>query len=247
MALKFSVLFLLSFSYLSLPVSATTFSEEKFFRIKKIETQELSSEKMTQESFEEYQKLFKINGLSPNNFSGVDPVETTSKVIQVTRDLVALGEEIYNLVIKGKPTNVTEYSPISIVPKVDGKPVEILDTENWKVPVKKTYQVIFENVYGIDVVTFRYSVLYAYGGSYDGAGAYLTAVQIVPESVKTLFGWDFKATMKLGGIQNLGTKKDPIAGVTLLMEYTVNTVFISRVKVDQYFISGKGEFKSYQR
>lgn len=173
----------------------------------------------------------------------VDPVEKVSKIISVSRDLVALGEDIYKLVIKGKPSNRTSYTPISIIPKVDGAPVDILDTENWKSPVKRTYEINYKNAYNIVVVHFRYSVIYSHGGSYDGRGAYLTSIQIVPETVRTLFGFDFTATMKLGGIQNQGTKHSPIAGATLLMEYTISSVMVAQNQVDSFFIGGNGEFK----
>lgn len=221
-------------------------SKEKYLTISNVRVKEISTERMSQQKFNEYTKAFSVAGLNDVTQS-VDPIETAGRVIQVSRDLVALGEEVYRLVIKGKPSNVTEYSPISIVPKVNGVAVDILDTENWQTPIKKTYTIEYENLYGITVVSFKYSVLYSYGGSYDGKGAYLTAVQIVPESVRTLFGFDFRATMKLGGIQNLGTKKDPIAGATLLMEYNVSSVMTAQTKVDIFHINGKGGFKNYQR
>jgi hypothetical protein len=170
--------------------------------------------------------------------------ERVGKVISVAKDLVALGEDIYRLVIKGKPSNSSTYAPISVIPRVNGAVVDMLDTEGWSAPVKRTYQIDYENLYGITVVSFRYSIIYSYNGSYDGKGAYLTAVQIVPEYVRTLFGFDFTATMKLGGIQNQGTKGNPVAGATLLMEYTVSSVMVANSQVDSYFITGRGGFKS---
>ncbi len=169
--------------------------------------------------------------------------EQAGKVIAVARDLVALGEDVYRLVIKGKPTNTTVYSPISVIPRVNGAAVDMLDTEGWSAPVKRTYQIDYENLYGITVVSYRYSIIYSYNGSYDGKGSYLTSVQIVPENVRTLFGFDFTATMKLGGIQNQGTKTNPIAGVTVLMEYTVSSIMNANNQVDSYFITGRGGFK----
>lgn len=173
----------------------------------------------------------------------VDPVEKVGKVISVARDLVALGEDIYQLVIKGKPTNKTSYAPISVVPRVNGTDVYALDIAYSKEPVKRTYEVVYKNVYGMEVVKFRYSVMYSYGGSYEGRGAYLLGVQVTPDSVNTLFGYDFTATMKLGGIQNIGSKEDPIAGATVLIEYTVSTILKANNEVDSYFIGGNGRFK----
>jgi hypothetical protein len=86
-------------------------------------------------------------------------------------------------------------------------------------------------------------VIYSYRGKYNNRGAYLTAVQVIPESIRTLFGFDFTATMKVGGIQNQGTRQNPIAGVTLLMEYTTSSLLVTQNKVDTFFITGVGDFK----
>lgn len=174
-----------------------------------------------------------------------NPIDQTGKVIQVARDLVALGEDIYRLVVKGRPSNTTKYAPISVVPKVNNQAVDLLETENWRMPVKKTYAVSWKNAYGVEVVYFRYSLYYSYNGSYGGKGKYLTSVQVIPEQVKTLWGYDFTATMKLGGIQNNGTRSNPVAGATVLIEYTTATVLKAENNVNTFFVSGNGSFKKY--
>lgn len=183
-------------------------------------------------------------GLDVRQLPG-DPVDKAGKVLSIARDLVALGEDIYRLVIKGKPSNKTRYAPISVLPRDGSQAVDILDTENWTMPVKRTFQVVYENMYGADVVTFRYSVMYSYRGSYNGKGAYLTSVQIIPEQVRTLFGFDFTATMKLGGIVNQGTKANPVAGATLLMEYTISSLVVAHNQTETFFVNGRGGFKKY--
>jgi hypothetical protein len=224
---------------------AEEFSKAQFYTVDKMVVSEISEDPLGNDLVRLLsEKVMYIPGL-PNERGMVDPTEKVGKVITIARNLVALGEDIYRLVIKGKPSNSTSYAPISVVPVVNGQITDILDTENWLPPVQKTYEVAFKNGYGINVVVFRYSVLYSYGGSFQGKGAYLTAVQIVPESVRTLFGFDFTATMKLGGIINEGTVNDPVAGATLLMEYTVSSVIVAQNKVDKYFVNGRGEFKEY--
>lgn len=178
----------------------------------------------------------------PNKSGQVD-TENVGKVISLGRELVALGEDIYRLVQKGKPVNKTSYAPISVVPRTSDGYVDILDTEGWKMPTKATYQVTYQNLYGMDVVKFRYSVIFSYGGSYMGKGAYITAAQVVPESVETLFGFTFTATMKLSGIQNHGTKENPVAGAILAMEHTVETVMKASLETSSFHITGRGGFK----
>jgi hypothetical protein len=226
------------------------YTDKDYLTVTNMKVQEISTDILGhdlikssyQREMNQVDPYYQVPGL-PNMNGEIDPAERAGKIIGVARDLVALGEDVYQLVIKGKPTNKTTYAPISIIPRINGEAVDILATETWRAPVKKTYQVVYENTYGMDVVTFRYSVIYSYGGSYEGKGAYLTAVQVVPETVRTLFGFDFTATMKLGGIQNQGTRDNPIAGATILMEYTVSSLIVANTEVDSFFVTGVGGLK----
>lgn len=231
----------------AISANAMTQDERDYYTISKMRIEEIDAEHGSNNIVLEKDTLTQIPyAASAASAAGpVDPFERVGKVISIGKDLVALGEDIYRLVIKGKPSNTTSYAPISVVPRVNGQIVDILETENWTMPVKRTYQVVYENLYGADVATFRYSIFYSYNGSYNGTGAYLTAVQIVPEYVRTLFGFDFTATMKLGGIVNQGTKANPVAGATIIMEYTVSSVLVANNESKTYFLNGKGYFKKY--
>jgi hypothetical protein len=175
--------------------------------------------------------------------AGVDAIANIGSVIALGRDLVALGEEVYNLVEKGKPTVKTNTAPISVLPRVAGQPVDIFDTENWTAPVKRTYEIKYDNLYGVTIVHFKFSVMYSHGGTYNGVGAYLTSVQVVPEYVKVLWGWNFDATMRLGGIQNQGTSVNPVAGATVMIQYTTSSLLENIQRTTSFFVTGKGELK----
>lgn len=172
------------------------------------------------------------------------PNDTLGQVIQVTDKLIALGEKVYKIVEKGRPVNNTTFAPISVLPKVDGKVVDVMSTEQWQTPVKHSYEVIYKNLYGIEVIKFRYTVIYSYGGSYDGKGKYLTDVQIVPEEVSVSWGFQFNASMKLVGLTNKGTKLNPVAAATLSMEHTAKSVLTTHTKIHTVYVTGAGEFKS---
>jgi hypothetical protein len=212
-------------------------SEQDFLTISQMELKEVFSDPLGVEVYKDIQRK-SLNAVEPT-----EPTDKIGNVIQVAKDLVALGEDVYNLVIKGKPANVTTYAPISVIPRVNGEAVDLLETENWEAPVKRSFEVNYQNPYGATVVSFRYSIIYSYLGSFNGKGAYLTSVQIIPEYVRTLFGFNFTATMKLGGIQNQGTRDNPIAGATILLEYTVSSLMVADNTVSSFFISGTGGFK----
>ncbi len=220
--------------------SNTQYDQSKFYTISKVEVKEISRDIILDQ---DVQRTVSEQYVASHQKNGAAQIETAGKVISTARDLVALGEDIYRLVSKGKPNVTTAYDPISVIPKVDGKPVDILDTESWSMPAKRTYTISLKNLYNIEVINFRYSIMFSYNGSYDGKGAYITAAQIQPDYVNVLWGFDFNATMKLGGIQNQGTRANPIAGATLLMQYTASNVMNSRTMVDTYFITGRGQFR----
>lgn len=174
-------------------------------------------------------------------------LETAGQVISVARDIVALGEAIYELVKKGKPSNVTEYAPISVVPKdpMTKEIVDIFDLEGFSFPVEKAYVAKIKNGVGKEVVKFTYKVMYSYGGSYNGAGKYLSGVIIVPQSVVTQFGWEFNASMKLSGMMNHGTKADPVAGIMLTIKYQMNGWSTAYERNDTIHITGAGQMKNH--
>jgi hypothetical protein len=176
-----------------------------------------------------------------------DRLEKTGRVIQTARDIVALGEAIYELVKKGKPSNVTEYAPISVVPRdpMTKEIVDVFELEGFSMPVEKSFLAKVKNVTGQVVVDFNYKVIYSYGGSYNGAGKFITNVLVVPGSVKTSYGWEFNSTMKLSGIMNHGTKADPVAGVMVTIKYQMNSWSAAHERNDTIYINGRGEFKNH--
>lgn len=175
--------------------------------------------------------------------------EEAGQVIGVLKDIVALGESVYELIKKGKPTNTTEYAPISIVPKdlSTNAPVDPFELENFSMPIEKKYTTVIKNGLGKRVVTIEYMVIFSYGGSYNGAGKYITAAQIVPTSIDTAFMWDVNATMKLGGIMNHGTKDSPIAGAILGIKYQMSSWGNAFERNDMIHITGNGQIKATNR
>lgn len=188
-------------------------------------------------------EYYELPMIQQDDTGKASPIDNAGKVIGVAKDLVALGEDIYALVIKGKPNIATEYAPISVIPKVNGQPADVFETENWSMPSSYTYDITYENGFGMDVVKFTYSVIFMHGGTYNGKGKYLTGVQIVPTEAWAFFGYDFSAKMKLGGISNHGTRENPIAGATLLIEHEVKTIVKATVETNVHAVTGAGVIK----
>lgn len=220
---------------------APTEYEKSFYTITTVELVEIKRDRLNQlvneQLFEEV--------LAPQELHQVitpDPIDQGGRIISVARDLVALGEDVYNLVTKGKPSVVTKYDPLSVVPKVDGKPVDLMDTEEWKFPTKRSFALFYKNKLGMKVIDFKFDVMWSYGGKYNGKGAYITGAQIIP-AASAKFGFDFTATMKVGGIQNAGKRDNPIAVASLLLEHSVSNILNARSMTHIFVIDGLGRFK----
>ena len=172
--------------------------------------------------------------------------DQVGQVIAVAKDIVALGESVYTLVQHGKPSNTTDFTPISIVPKdpISKEIVSPFDMENCSFPVEKKFATTMKTG-GAEVVRFEYMVIYTYGCSYNGAGKYIQNAIVQPVTVRTSYGWDFSATMKLSGIMNHGTKADPVVGAMLTIKYSMNSWRTAFERNDTVHITGKGELKSY--
>ena len=167
-------------------------------------------------------------------------------VIAAARDVVALGESIYSLVQRGKPSNTTEFAPLAIVPRdpISKEVVDPFELESCSIPVQKKYETTMKTGNTV-VVRFQYMVIYTHSCTYNGAGKFIQNAIVQPVVVKSSYGWDFNATMKLSGIMNHGTKVDPVAGAMLTIKYSMNSWRTAYERNDTIHISGRGELKSY--
>lgn len=168
------------------------------------------------------------------------------QVLSVAREIVALGEAVYNLVQKGKPSNTSNYAPISIVPRdpMTQQYVDPFDMEYCSIPVTKKFSSSIKS--GVaTVVKFDYEVLFTHSCSYNGAGKYIQQAMVKPVAIKTSMGWDMSAEMKFGGIMNHGSKADPVAGVILIMKYKMDSWRSSFEQNQTIHLTGNGQIKTY--
>ena len=166
------------------------------------------------------------------------------ETILVVDKLIALGTKIWNIVEKGKPVVYTEYIPsISVLPVLEGgqDADAFYDMTGWSFPKTKIYEVIYKNVYRMTVVKFKYAVTFQYGGSYLGAGDYLTAASVTPVTLDVAWGYTFNASSFLDTITNHGSTDFPVAGATLGVSHTVKTILKEITTTSKFHISGDGQ------
>lgn len=168
------------------------------------------------------------------------------EVIAVAKDIIALGKEVYEMVKKGKPVNVGEFTPISVVPRdpATKEAADPFDLEMCSMPVEKKFLTTIQSG-GREAVRFEYLVVFIHSCSYNGKGKFIQKAIVQPISAKAAYGVEFSAKLKLSGLMNHGTKEAPIAGAMLTLQYKMNTLTQAFERNDTIYLSGKGDLKNY--
>lgn len=163
-------------------------------------------------------------------------------VIMQARELIAFGKEVWQIIEAGRPvSNHTAMSTITVLPKKeDGSAVEPLDMENWQLPSAKSYSVSYKNGFGMNVISFTYTVIFQYGGSFNGKGKYLTGVNVMADDISVAWGFNFEAQSQLVSITNVGSAANPVAAATLTIKYRAKSVIRDISSSETFFVTGSG-------
>ena len=172
----------------------------------------------------------------------INEVSGLGEIIKIGDDLVALGERIYALVQKGKPNVTTVYAPLNVVPKDPSTRQYVMpeDLEGTSAPVTRKYVAVVKNYLNMEVVRFEYMLMFSHSGSYNGRGKFIQNAIIIPMKVHAVYGWDFSATMKVIGVSNQGTARNPVAAATMAMNYTVKSVGTAIDRTQVISLTGAG-------
>lgn len=217
-------------------LTTTAFANPDKLSIKTVEVEHFQSE---------------VKGLEPGDEGSTDITSAATnfsdvgQVIAIGKEIVALGEQIYTLVQKGKPTVQTDFAPIQVVPKdpVTKEAIDPFDMENCAFPTTKKYSTSVKT--GEQVVAyFEYMVVFTYNCSYNGKGKYIQNAMVQPVTVRMGYGFDFNATMKLSGIMNHGSKSSPNVGALLTIKYSILSWRRALEKNETIHITGDGQLKN---
>lgn len=169
------------------------------------------------------------------------PTNFLDSIIMVVDKLVAIGQKVIPTIEKGKSVVTNNpMSAVSVIPRFDTVNPVLHEMENWSIPVTKHYKIVYENGWGVEIVSFVYSVTYQYGGQFEGKGKYLTGIRASARNISVAWGFDLDASSQLIQISNIGTNQDVVAGATVEISYTVKNwtrIITSHVS---FFIAGDG-------
>ena len=153
-------------------------------------------------------------------------------------ELISLGQQLWQIVKDGAPVvNFNSFSS-SAIPQAAACPFAMA---GWSIPQSKTYKLSYKNLFGSEVVSFTYKLIYSYGGTFEGRGAYLANVSVHPADIYASWGQNFNASVSIANVINVGTAADPVAGMQVILEWSVGNVINKFTSQRIYFVDGRGQ------
>lgn len=168
-----------------------------------------------------------LNGLE----SPIDSVEV------IVNKIINIGKSIWQVVKAGSP--VVNLS----VDRAHALPQGVqcwTDLSNWNMTQAKTYEVVYENLFGIEVVRLNFRVLATTGGNYKGQGQFITNATIVPTTVNVAWGYSLDAISTVPLVYNMGSQSEPVAAMQLDMKWRVSTALKFAEETENFVIQGTG-------
>ncbi|MFH1018342.1 MAG: hypothetical protein V1798_09200 [Pseudomonadota bacterium] len=156
-------------------------------------------------------------------------------------DIVNLLAKFWDILINNQPVIRT-----GLPPQAEAIPSGITDWRDLEWPKKepKVYGFKVEAVNGLHMkpVQVTYFISYTWGGKYQGHGQYLKNVLVVPGDIKVLSLYHVDLSAKVLDPTNYGTKKDPIAGLQIVVSHRICTVIQDGRWAQVYQVQGDGGF-----
>lgn len=166
-----------------------------------------------------------------------DPIDEVGSAVD---KIINIGKKVWSIVEAGKP--VLGFSSMVAT----ALPLNVKcwdDLAQWEMPQAKRYQVVFKNLYGMNVVVLDYRLTWLYGGNLKGKGKYIGYASVTPVTVSVAWGFSLDAHVAVPTVFNMGTDADPVAGMQVNVTYKVASP-LSKIEGGQSFnINAKGELQ----
>lgn len=188
------------------------------------------------DEYSDYSYDYEYN-TSPSSWIS-NPIDSTiGKVDLIVDKIINIGQKIWNVVEKGRP--VANYSSVS-ANALPENATRWDQLESWNIPKSKVVNVVYKNVYGIEVIRFTYRIILLYGGSVGGVGKYIGYANVEPLEMTTAYMYTFNVKAAVEAVYNMGTKNNPLAGMLLNISWTVDTVLKKSTMTHTYALDGLG-------
>jgi hypothetical protein len=152
-------------------------------------------------------------------------------------DILTVGEKVYDVVKENQPVVTVNRSLVSVVP---GGAKNWTELQGWQAPMTKVFEVTIKNLYNLTTAYMRLKVTANYGGNVKGVGHYLANVNMVPTQIYAAWGYNVDVAVETATAVNVGSSKDPIAGLGLDLRYHVHTLLSDVSGRQDYWLTGNG-------
>jgi hypothetical protein len=170
------------------------------------------------------------------------PAETGQDPLVVIDHIMNIGARMWQFMLDNQAvvTSTTQYA--TALPQ---GVTHWSSMAGWNAPKGTVYRLTAKNAYGMTVVDLRYMVLRTTGGSYEGKGKYLTAVSAQTMPMTGVWGYrvSLEAAAPDSGIVNAGTKTDPLAAMTFVVGWKIQTAIKKAEGNAVYYMRGDGVYQ----
>ena len=113
------------------------------------------------------------------------------------------------------------------------------EMENWNLPRAETYRISYENMFGMEVISLDFQLVYSYGGTFNGKGAYITNATILYKNIDVAWAFNVDASVEIPPVMNIATADDPIAVMQVIVRWKAKG-FNHKEGTQSYQIVGDG-------
>jgi hypothetical protein len=156
--------------------------------------------------------------------------------------ILDLAIKFWNIVKDGAPVVNLRNKSASALPMISSGRWESL--AGWKGERSITYGVTVTNLYGMETVNLEYTVSMIYGGNVNGIGKYISSARVIPRKVDVLWGFNLDVNVDIPNIYNVATPENPLAAITIDVNYKVSTILRSTAYTKSFEVRGDGMIKS---
>jgi hypothetical protein len=236
MTQKFSSLMALFLLSLKLSVPALANPKEEV-----IDTAHLSIASFNWKTLSEEETLAEYQNYLQNTPQPEVPLPDLTRPLLSTEEfqfMWLIGEKIYQVVEKGQPVLNIDTQTWSVLPKNVSEAAKLTE---WKEPVRIAYRLSAKNLYGIEVIKVCYIVQFVPGGKYEGKGAYLSHISVIPSTIDVAWGYTLNIKAEAREALNAGTTENPIAAFSTDVKVEVKTLLKTSINTLTTYMTGNGK------
>ncbi len=172
-----------------------------------------------------------------------EPTPQNDEPQTILDKIINYGSKFWQAVVANRPVVKVTYQTANALPEGT---LNVRDLDEWQMPEVRRYRVIYQNLLGMNVVTYQFQLTYTPGGKLNGVGQFLSNINITSRELDVAWGYTMNATGTVPNVVNLGKKTSPLAAAEVQLNWVVETPLKRSERTETYFVRGDGAFKALQ-